>query len=226
MASIGIRLSTRQIDDLRVIATLGKEKLRRIIVEVSTNPPTIRSDKILSAITSVVGSADASAVRRVLFGLATAARRRAAEISDILDGVTETLRSRWITGSDFEHWTSCRDAVEGLLRTESVVLATKAADLSSDFERYCLTSRMTTDIRPVFNEPRSAIVGAILVHTLRMEYMTPEGEQHSVSIVMDMDDVKKLQEACTQTIGKAEVAKKQTAQVWPETWQPGEEWTS
>lgn len=223
MATVAIRLSNSQQADVRVACADGAEALRTILAAVTANQVTIRSDKILAAITAGVRAENAGAVRRVLFGLATASRRRSVDVKDVLDGVTQTLRAQW-PKTDLEKWIECRDALEALLRAESVVLATKAADLASDYDRSCLTSRILTDLRPVFDEPGDKIVGTVITHTLRMEYMTPEGEQHSVSVAMDMEDVRTLHDACTRAIKKANAAKLEADKQWKETWQPGEEW--
>ncbi len=223
MATLAIRLSASQRADVLVACAVGVEALRKVLAAVTADQVTIRSGKILASISAGVGTENAGAVRRVLFGLATAMRRRSVEAKDVLDGVAQTLRAQW-SKEDLERWTECRDTLEALLRAESVVLATKAADLASDYDRCCLTSRVLTDLRPVFNEGGDKIVGTVITHTLRMEYMTPEGEQHSVSVAMDMEDVRGLHDACARAMLKANTAKREADKQWNETWQAGEGW--
>jgi hypothetical protein len=222
MAAVPVWLSDSQLDDVRAVCDLGTDLLAALVGRVQEGPPTIRWNNIVTAIGEAVGPERAPSVRRLVFGLTTSARRRDITIKDVVDGVTDTLRTK-IGKIDFVKWLACRDLIEALLSAESVSLATKAADLANDVERTSIASRLLIDIRPVFNEDRTKIVGTILMHTLRMEYMTPEGEQRSVGVVMDIEDVRNLKNACDQAIKKAEVTRADADRVWEQTLVPGEE---
>ena len=86
------------------------------------------------------------------------------------------------------------------------MLTAKAVDLVIDYERLYLKSRILTDIRPVFDTPRDAIVGSVITHTLRLDYMTYDGDEATTSIALDIKDIRQLAEACQKALGKAKVA--------------------
>ena len=202
-----ISLARSQADDLATVCALGSAGIRRIASAIDAAQGTIKPGKIREIIAAQVGKDNAEAVKRVLFGITTASRRGSLSISELLDGLSQSLAARW-DEANLEKWQACRPALEGLLASKSMVLATKAADLSSDFERICLAVRVLTDIRPVFDDQKREILGSTITQTLRMEYIAPDGDQQSISVALDMDDLAQLKTACEDAVRKAEIAKK------------------
>ena len=88
-----------------------------------------------------------------------------------------------------------------------MVLATKALDLSFDVERFCVGTRIITDVRPVFDPSRNQIVGSAIRQTLRLEYMSLDGTVTSMSIGLDADDIDRLKKACDEAIHKVGVVR-------------------
>jgi len=198
-----IRLSKAQADDITTVCSFNGETLKRIAEAIERLPYTIRQEKIQAAIASEFGTEKAEPLGRVLFGLATVHRRHFENVSSLLESIS--IPAEW---DDLRRtkWEECRPALEQLLSTESVVLATKAADLSFDVERFCVGTRIVTDIRPVFDPQRSQIVGSAIMQTLRLEYMSLDGTVASISIGLDAGDIDHLKKACEEATHKAEVA--------------------
>ena len=88
-----------------------------------------------------------------------------------------------------------------------MALSAKALDISYDFERVYASARFLTNIRPVYTEEHDAIIGATVVHTLRLDYVAANGEDGSISLAIDQDDIIKLQDACKDAVSKASLAK-------------------
>jgi hypothetical protein len=198
-----LRLSKKQADDIATLCELGVDTLTRIAAAIETMPLTVKDAKIKETITSQFGIGQAESLERVLFGLATIHRRRFDDVSELLDAIrsdswNETQRAAWL---------ACRPAFEQLLSAESVVLATKALDLSFDVERFCVGARIITDLRPVFDRPRTTIVGSTIRQTLRLEYSSIDGTVTSVSIGLDAEDISRLKQSCEEALLKVSVAK-------------------
>ena len=87
------------------------------------------------------------------------------------------------------------------------MLAAKAIDISYDFERVYITGRLLTSVRPVFDDPREEIIGWTVVQTLRLEFVAANGDQSSISIAMDADDIRQLKKECDVALVKAEKAR-------------------
>jgi hypothetical protein len=203
MPDRSIRLSQPQADDLAVICSIGASSLIRVLGKVEDAPITIRASKLRETIlTAQIGGDKADVLGRVLLGLATLMRRGPSNASEVLAMVSGSLALRW-NPDQMKQWQDCRPVFERLLSSRSVTLATKATDLSYDVERFCIGSRIITDIRPVFDDEREAIVGSTIRQTLRLEFMSMDGSANSISVGLDKDDISRLKDACEEALRKA-----------------------
>lgn len=199
-----IRLSKAQTDDITAVCSFGGETLIQIAAAIERLPFTIRQEKIQEIIAAQFGAEKAEPLGRLLFGLATVNRRHFENVSALLESIS--LPAEW---DDLQRtkWRECRPALERLLSTKSVVLATKATDISFDVERFCIGARIITDIRPVFDPQHNQIVGSAMMQTLRLEYMSLDGTVSSMSIGLDAGDIDHLKKACEEATHKADVAR-------------------
>jgi hypothetical protein len=171
------------------IFTIRRSELRRIIVEVAGEEPAVR-------------------VRRVLTGLSFAIRTRDLAPGDLFEAIGSALSSEGLKEEDLLLWHECRPILETLVSLPAVVLTTKARDLAEDFERAMTNARILTDIRPVYDDSDN-VVGAEVIQTLRIEYDSrTDGNTGTTSFALDLEDIKKLQNACVRAITKAESATK------------------
>ena len=218
-----ISLSASQRTDLASVCAAGAGKIDQVTARLNETPVTIRSSRIRDLIGAVVGTDKKEAFGRVIFGLATASRRVFSDTKSTLDSVTSALIPHW-SEDQMKTWAACQPALERLLNAKSVALAAKASDLAFDVERFCVGVRIVTDIRPVFDGPREAIVGSTIRQTLRLEYVSLDGSPSSISIGLDSEDIGILKSACEEALRKAEVAKiTLESKGLPELLMPGED---
>jgi hypothetical protein len=198
-----IRLSPFLRDDLAVTCAVGQQKLGQLAEKLEALKTTINRRSLDEVITNYLGVSAGESVSRVLFSIAGPLRRESRNAEEILAGITRT------TSNDpkFSSWQECEPAVLRLLSVPSVALAAKALDISYDFERVYTSGRFLTSIRPVYNETRTEIVGSAVVQTLRLEYVSATGEENSISIAVDSNDIKKLEQACQEALNKAKIAR-------------------
>jgi hypothetical protein len=199
-----IRPSKEQADEIAAVCSLGSETLSEIASIIEALPVTVRAEKIRAAISAKVGTAKAEALERVLLVFSVAIRRRFDNVPTLLDSVL--LPTEW-NDAQRQKWRECRPALERLLSIESVILTTKATDLSFDIERLCIASRIITDVRPVFDLERNKVIGTTIRQTLRLEYSSSNGDVESISIGLDADDIVRLKKSCEEAIHKAEILK-------------------
>ncbi len=208
MATPAVRLTASQLDDLAVVCALGHEGILSISRALDAVKGTIKREKFRDIANGAgVGKESVDAVTRLLFGLATAGRRRSTPIRELLGGISEFLKARW-DEAKVQTWDDCQPALEQLFSSNSMLLITKAADLSVDFERSCLGARILTDIRPVFDDLRHEIIGAVITQTLRLDYVSPDGDFGTISVALDSQDIARLRSTCDDAIRKAGLAKK------------------
>ncbi len=79
-------------------------------------------------------------------------------------------------------------------------------DLYHDVRYHIHDIRVVTDLKPVFNEARSAIGCFIIHNVLTITYSDPfEGEQQ-VAITLDMEELGLLKDECERAILKTKTA--------------------
>ena len=221
MADRKIRLSKSQADDFAALCAVGPDLLLRVAQAIEALPLTIKRERVQKAIVEAAGADHAEPIERVVFGLATVHRRNFDDTSSILERLD--VPRGW-SDSQRQSWHDCKPSIDRLLSAKSIVLSTKAADLSLDVERYCISARIITDIRPVFDEVRAGIVGSAIRQTFRIEYMSPNGVVTSLSIGLDEGDIKKIQKSCQEAINKTQTISKMLNQAnITEILVPGEE---
>jgi hypothetical protein len=200
-----IRLNVSHKSDFAAVCELGAETLAKIADRVEAGF-TIRRSQIELTIQEVIEPEQSAILGRVLFGIASTFRRFSLTPDDALERITKSLGEVLQEDARFAKWAECRPALKRLLDTRSIFLAAKALDISYDFERLYLAGRLLTSVRPVFDPPREEIVGATIVQTLRLEFVAPNGDQSSISVAMDKEDIRKLKDECERAIDKADRA--------------------
>ncbi len=200
------RLSDTQIADLATICEIGASRLEIIASSLARQKPTIRRSRIESILREELGAERAATLSRLLLGIAGTFRRAHLSAKDILASITPAVKDQESEDSRLRSWEACRGALEKLLTTATVSLAAKAIDISYDFERVYLTGRLLTSVRPVFDDSREEIIGSTIVQTLRLEFIASNGDQSSISVAMDSDDIKQLQMECETALRKADKA--------------------
>jgi hypothetical protein len=202
-----IILTASQRDDLATTCAVGKSALERIALKMDFETPTIKRRKVDDIIRNEIGDPDAAIVSRFLFGIAGPLRRDILTAEEMLKGISEAIEARFKNDDRFANWASCQPVLLQLLRSASISSAAKALDISYDFERVYASGRFLTSVRPVYNEKKDDIVGATIVQTLRLNYVSSNGDEASISIAIDLDDIKALKFACEEAINKAITAR-------------------
>ena len=202
-----IILSISQRDDLVATCALGKAALENIAVKLEFAKRTIRRRTIDDIIKNEIGDAAGEIVSRFLFGIAGPLRRDIATAEDMLKGIAKAIETSFKDDRRFTNWATCQPILLRLLKLPSVSLAAKALDISYDFERVYASARFLTSVRPVYTESRDDIVGATVVQTLRLDYVSSNGDETSISVAIDLDDIKALRGACDDALIKATTAR-------------------
>ena len=203
MSAPRLRLTTSQRDGLAQLLELGPNLLSLLAERLESQTFTIRREVVEKTIVEIAGPERGPTVARLLFGLAGSFRRSFMTPDDLVAGIGNAVETVYKNEARFSAWSDCKDAVLRLLTVRSLALAAKAIDISYDFERVYTSGRVLTSIRPVFDEDRDALVGSTVVQTLRIDYVSSGGDAGSISLALDLNDVKNLQDACEAAIRKA-----------------------
>lgn len=192
---------------LSAICALGEDGLYRLADKFDALGAVVNPVRLRETIAQETNPEAAQSIQRFLMGVATTVRRGFLTVPEMLDSIQRSLMSEGAEPPSAAMLAKCRPAIERLLATKSVVLSAKAEDLASDFERFCVASRIITDIRPVFDTDGGPIVGATITHTLKLDYLSADRTRGNISIALDTDDLNHLKVACVEAVRKGNVAK-------------------
>jgi hypothetical protein len=95
-----------------------------------------------------------------------------------------------------------KQRLDKLLGIEAFKTIAKAGRLQRQGERLFCSSRILSDVRPVFGpRPTQRPVGAVVTHTLRLGYH--EGSEHKeFFVILDSDDLIEMSEVVTRAMAK------------------------
>ena len=202
-----IRLRAQQIADLKTIAKLDIDTLRKIASHLqSLKPVPLQLKQLRAELLPLLASQKdlADAIIRQMLGLNALMDQQGLnldELASALKGAVESARPRW-TKEEVSAWNDRESTLRELLSVDAVRVISKVVDLSYEYANVLSTGRIITDIRPVFTPDAMAIEGAIISHKLFIRYWNVEG-QKTFTITLDEDDVKALNKQCERALLKA-----------------------
>ena len=204
-------LQSEDIYDLSIIRDLGAETIQTIIDKLSSlYPPPFRPSDLHQALNNILPdrSNEVDSVMRQLMFLYNIRRVRTLSVKDLLEGLLydiTTADQRW-TNEEITRWKALEPQLSNLFSLQNVSTIVKALNLAYDYADILQNVKILTDIRPVFKEDASDILGAIVSFTLRLYLDGREGSK-SLSIALDKEDVEKLKQICERALEKAKTAK-------------------
>jgi hypothetical protein len=113
--------------------------------------------------------------------------------------ISDVINSLMISsGDEVKLLTAQAKPLEGrltkLLGLKTIDLSAKAMSVLFEQQRTFQAARILTDIRPVFNHDATELpTAAVLIHTLRIEYLEDE-ESKEFFVAMDKNDIQKLRD--------------------------------
>lgn len=172
--------------------------------------------------------------------IGTVARRLATDLAIPVDDMSEILfmlasmyltsRSALQTQEDFPavviasareldefkpidvEWPRAQKLLSDLLACDrSLGITAKALGVTSEYEKTFWRARILTDMRPIFGEKvEEPPAAAVIVHTLRITYHTPQANNHPSAFYLSLDtkDLRELQAEITRALAKEQTITK------------------
>jgi hypothetical protein len=217
-------LTQSQETNLVAICSIGRVGLERIADRLEASTILISRSKIKELIIGEVGTEYGPELARFLFGIAVSFRSDSLAPLATLDRISDMVEQAPNSADRFPGWMDCRPVLVRLLASSSLQVATKALEVSYDFERLYQTGRFLTSVRPIFDKERDRILGATVVQTLRLEIISSSGEESTLSIALDRADIEQLKKSCDEALKKGKVIFDQVSLTWNlPTVMPGED---
>jgi hypothetical protein len=183
-------------EGFRALASLSEAAFTRLAKAAAATPPAVSPTMIVERLTAATGL-DETELGEILPAVFSAAALRSQlaitpeELSESLATDALNLSARKVNG--------LRQRLVTLLKTDSIAITMRALDLIATGEKLFLAARILTDVRPVFpDEDGSGAtldpVGAIVLNTLRLEYLEA-GQTRTINVSLDAEDISKLRVA-------------------------------
>lgn len=178
---------------LRRLALLKTTQRRALVDSLTADPPVAAIAEFQERIAAALPNYDENQVRDLVaqvFGLLSTAASHGYEVPAVARQVAAL--------PDLELGPQAAKAfaifLERLLLAPGIRGLAKAADVATEHERVLHTSRILTDIRPVFDVDVDEPSGAVVTHTLRIEYFDA-GALQAIEFSLNQTDLAQLREA-------------------------------
>lgn len=172
-----IRLSPGQYGQIGNILAEDGARIKQIETALDSLPRETFSAKELStALCKVLPKGSARALARLLIVLGTYCRRHGVE--------TEAAVGAFDRGLTFSNWTDeqksiwehqLKSALTRLVNAEGVHILSKVIDLAIENANTFDTSAVISDIRPILDDDRDGIIGALVSQTLSIAFFDAVG---------------------------------------------------
>jgi hypothetical protein len=177
---------------LKDIWQLSDDATRQLTSALSTAPLSPSPKEIAKAVSGIVSEIPANRLTDIVDAiLALYLVRAQAEVSPdrFIKDLIASLPEVPPDGLD-----PLKKRLKALLTVENLSTITKAVNLRSEYaETYC-TAKVLTDLRPVWrSDPEVPPIGAIVTHTLKLEYHHGTVAVHrELYVGMDSNDIEEL----------------------------------
>lgn len=195
-----IALPESQAPAMTAVASLSEDSFERLVSGLAIEPA-IASLTDLVGVVDGLGVVDPPGPRDIveaLIGAVGAAHWRSVDDAQVAESIS---RSEVLDlGEDQRAVLAERLLI--LIRTRTIEVLGKAIDVATEHERIFLDGRILTDVRPVFlGDQTDQPAGAVLVHTLRVDYHEA-GHRRSFFVAMDAADLEQLRKVISRAVDK------------------------
>ncbi len=186
------------------LAGLSEKDFLALCEAIKNAPPGLRPKQFKAFVGSSGLGLPRGDVEDVFEAIMYLASFRAPEAS-IPDFVNNAVAEAQSLALSPEHALPLKARLHVLLRLESIRLRSKVLELSFEASQVFHSTRILTDLRPVFAlDAGLDVKGLMVVHELKIEYFTGEGTKETY-ISMDDDDIAQLSQVLERAKKKAEV---------------------
>jgi hypothetical protein len=194
-----IRLSSANIESLRSVLdrTASNQSRNYTAADIAAEIGSIPSDVSVEVVSTILS----------LYSLRNDLEMSIEELSSTVIDAMEESEEKELNLSDKEK-ADFRERLSGLLSIDSLSSDLKASEVTSDHERTYCTSRILTDIRPVFEIGHDdKITNARVMHELKIEYHE-RGATKVIYMAINDDGIINLQLTLDRAQAKASALEK------------------
>ncbi len=194
-------------DGLAILGAFSDEVFSELASALETATFALRHRALAANVASKVASIPRDQVESIVEMLVSMnIVRRHADVTeaDFVDDVYEALTESEDSDSIIEQEETFKSRLTRLLAAKSLEVVSKAQSVILDHERRFCTSRIATDVSPVFSanaeEPPMA---AVITHTLRISFHQDSNDIKEFFVEMNEGDLQKLSDSIQRAEQKA-----------------------
>lgn len=199
------RLGNSQANDLRRVSQIDIPDLEKLVDALNKHPPSIRLSRVQELFASVLEDAETvSSLLRWLYFIRSIAAAPTASTShlEVFSRFAEIARAENDIGID----PKAVECIAALASSEQLYAVWQAQNLSRDVEHLYQSTSIVVDIRPVFNQSRTEVVGELVMPFLKLAY-AQDSDVKGISIALDVADIEQLQSELSKLLRKIDVIK-------------------
>ena len=193
-----VRVPSKRREGLLCIAQLNNDAVKELFSAMATYPVRLypTDSDIFQHINGAIKTIPEQDIRLILDTLLSiypAMSSSNSTLKTFVSDIVASMRDHAPANEpaiDDSLFSNLQDSLGKLLTVPSISLAAKATDILFENERSLVSSRILTDVRPVFDCETNDISGGLVIHTLKLEYLTENTKEFFVCL--DSDDIDDL----------------------------------
>lgn len=195
-----------EMPKLERIATLTEKVFQEMLSELRSAKPAITLNKFARSLQKVKSN-DARKVLSVI-GSLYLFKDKGLTSEEVASGVAETAAEENPTRINARAAETLRTRIKALLDLDkSVGITSKANDVLTEHQRTFCEARVLSDVRPIFPADLKSPQGAVIVHTLKIEYHE-NGDHKEFYVALDTNDIEALKDVVLRAEEKSAVLEK------------------
>ena len=185
------------------LAALSEEDIQGLADALRRSSPVLNPAALLEGIAQDakgISEKDLKEILTALIALYDVRTTHNIPLAQFVADLCEVMqRSKMLSAADCD---GLKPRLSVLLELESLRIAAKAAAVQREQQRLFVDARVLTDIRPIFADDTEPPLAAVLNHSLKLSYFE-DGETHDFFVVLDDEDLGKLQKTITRAQSKS-----------------------
>lgn len=194
---------------LRTLATMSVSDRKKLVLAFESPSPVTDSDSLVQQAVAATNGEEKDVTKLVFMFLSM---YRAAEGAPraFAKSVSEATCDLLGSANPNVDWQAFTDDLTSLLECdESIGIAAKTLDVRQEYPKVFCSSRVLSDIRPVFGkDPTSPPLAGAVMHVLRLSYHK-SSEHREFYVALDAADLRQLRSVLDRATKKEESLRKQ-----------------
>lgn len=202
-----LRVPPQFVTSFKALRDMSPAEFDALADALAEATPVLRPESLAASIASTVSSLSEPALTELFSALTSLTG-----LGRLQNATVEEIAERLAASEDLETPKEERDRFAGrvaqTLDSRTVRILGKAVDLGTEHDKVFVGARVLTDVRPIFGEDAAQPPeGAVLSHTLKLEFVHDEGTLGNAYVVLDNEDLQALRKALERAEAKAETMK-------------------